>query len=284
MKPTKTDERQPNSPDRPRGSVDIQLEVLDVEFAYESEAVLDGITLAVDRGEVLGIIGPNGSGKSTLLRCLNRILDPDDGSVLVDGESIREMSRTELARQVGYVPQEERGAFPSTVFDTVLLGRKPHVGWRPTERDRSIVATAIERLGLEEYALRSIDELSGGQRQKVLIGRALVQEASVLLLDEPTSSLDIRHQLEVLDLVREQATAERAAVIAIHDLNLAARYCDRLAMLCDDRIVAAGGPEILTPETIRDVYGVEATVTDHAGRRVVIPERPLSAAGDTIDR
>jgi len=261
--------------ERPHSGNAMRLEVLDVEFAYGSEAVLDGVTLSVDRGEVLGIIGPNGSGKSTLLRCLNRILEPDSGSVFVDGESVREMSRTELARQVGYVPQEERGAFPATVFDTVLLGRKPHVGWRPSEDDRSAVVAAIEQLGLAEYALRPIDELSGGQRQKVLIARALVQEASVLLLDEPTSSLDIRHQIEVLDLVREQATDDRAAVLAIHDLNLAARYCDRLAMLCDDRIVAAGGVEILTPATIRDVYGVEATVTDHEGTPLVIPERPL---------
>lgn len=251
------------------------LDIQGIEFAYDSESVLDGVTLSVDQGELLGLVGPNGSGKSTLLRCLNRILEPDDGTVFVDGEALDQLSREEIARRVGYVPQDETSAFPATVFDTILLGRKPHVRWRASDADREVTSQMIERLGLEPFALRSIDELSGGQRQKVLIGRALVQEASVLLLDEPTSSLDVRHQLEVLELVRSQVTDGISGVLAIHDLNLAMRYCDSLALLCDNKIRAAGGPEILTAETIREVYGVEATVTEHDGRRIVIPERPL---------
>lgn len=257
----------------------VQLEVLGLEFAYESEPVLDGVTLELARGQILGLVGPNGAGKSTLLRCLNRLLEPDDGAVFVGGESIDDLGRTEVARRVGYVPQDERSTFPSTVFDTVLLGRRPHAGWRPTEADREAVASVLERLDIEEYALRSVEELSGGQQQKVRIARSLVQDVSLILFDEPTSSLDIRHQLEVLDLVREQVGDDRAAVVAIHDLNLAARYCDRLAMLHDDRIAAVGGPEILTPETIREVYDVEATVTVRDGRRIVIPERPLPTKG-----
>ena len=273
-----TSERTADRDDRtsaPRETPTVRLEVLDVTFAYESEPVLDGVTLEVGRGEVLGIVGPNGSGKSTLLRCLDRLLEPDSGAVFVDGDALGELRRTEIARRVGYVPQEERSAFPATVFDTILLGRKPHVGWRPTEEDRDVVAEVIDRLGLEAYTLRPIDELSGGQRQKVLIGRALVQEAPLLLFDEPTSSLDVRHQLEVLELIREQTTADRTAVITIHDLNLAARYCDRLAMLHEGRIAAAGDPDILTPETIRNVYGVDVTVTTHNGRKIVVPERAL---------
>ncbi|AFZ72213.1 ABC transporter ATP-binding protein [Natronobacterium gregoryi] len=258
----------------------MRLDVCDVEFAYDSDPVLDGVDLELERGQLLGIVGPNGSGKSTLLRCLNRIIEPDSGAVLVDGENVDELSREGIARRMGYVPQQEDATFPSTVFDTILMGRKPHVQWRPTDDDRATVTDVIERLDLEPFALRSLDELSGGQQQKVLIGRALVQEATVLLLDEPTSNLDVRHQLEVLDVVREEIDDGMAAVVAIHDLNLATRYCDRLAMLHDDRIVAAGGPEILTPETIRDVYGVDATVTSHDGRRIVIPERPLSRSED----
>lgn len=257
----------------------MRLDVRDVAFAYDSEPVLDGVTLRLGRGELLGVVGPNGSGKSTLLRCLNRLVEPDEGTVFVDGTAIDEMRREEIARRVGYVPQDERRTFPTTVFETILMGRKPHVGWRPTDEDKAAVADVIDLLDLEQYALRPIDELSGGQRQKVLIGRALVQEASVLLLDEPTSSLDVKHQLDVLDVVREQVDGGITAVVAIHDLNLAARYCDKLAMLHGDRIAAAGGPEILTPETIRTVYGVEATVTTHDGRRLVIPERSLSSDG-----
>lgn len=251
------------------------LDVDGIEFAYESTSVLDGVTLSVERGELLGVIGPNGSGKSTLLQCLNRLLEPDDGSIYVDGDDLESLSRDEVARQVGYVPQRETRMFSSTVYDTILLGRKPHVNWRASQQDRAVVESIIEQLDLESLALRSLDELSGGQRQKVLIGRALAQEASVLLLDEPTSSLDVRHQLEVLDLVANQIEDGMAGVLAIHDLNLAIRYCDSLALLCENEIVAAGPPDILTGDLIGDVYGVEATVTEHEGRPLVIPEQPL---------
>lgn len=251
------------------------LNVEGIEFAYESTPVLEGVTLSVERGELLGIIGPNGSGKSTLLRCLNRLLEPDEGSIYVDGEDLESLSRDKVAQQVGYVPQSESRMFSSTVYDAILLGRKPHVNWRASDEDRAVVERIIEQLGLETLALRSLDELSGGQRQKVLIGRALAQEASVLLLDEPTSSLDVRHQLEVLALVAAQIDAGMAGVLAIHDLNLAVRYCDSLALLCENEIVAAGPPNILTSTLIRDVYGVEATVTEHDGRPLIIPEQPL---------
>lgn len=253
----------------------MRLDVDGLAFAYDSDPVLEGVSLSVERGELLGVIGPNGSGKSTLLRCVNRILDPDDGSVYLDETAADSLDRNEIAKLVGYVPQSEPRTFPSTVFDTVLMGRKPHGSWRASESDREIVSRTIERLGLEPLALRSMDELSGGQARKVLIGRALVQEASVLLLDEPTSGLDVRHQLEVLDLIRERIDAGMTGVIAIHDLNLAMRYCDSLALLHDGEIVSAGTPDDLTAELIREVYGVEATITEHDGRRLVIPEKPI---------
>lgn len=258
----------------------MKLLVRDVEFAYDSTPVLDGVTLSLEAGELLGIVGPNGSGKSTLLRCLDGIVDPDDGAVFVDGTDLDDVSREELARAVGYVSQTDRRTFPSTVFETILLGRKPHINWRPSSADREAVAAVIDRLELDDYALRPIDELSGGQRRKVLIGRALVQEASVLVLDEPTSNLDIKHQLDVLEVVRARVDEGITAVMATHDLNLAMRYCDKLAMLADGEIVAAGGPETVTSDAIRSVYGVDATVTTHDGRRLVIPERPLSSNGD----
>lgn len=254
----------------------MKLAVRGIQFSYESESVLDDVTLEVDAGEMLGIIGPNGSGKSTLLRCINRILRPREGTVFVDGSDIHEKSRTEIARTFGYVPQQETTTFPTTVFDTILMGRKPYIRWRPTDEDRETVSRIVELLGLEDLALRDVTDLSGGQRQKVLIGRALAQEAEVLLLDEPTSSLDVKHQLEVLNVIRERVEDGITAVMAMHDLNLASRFCDKLAMLHDRRLFAAGGPDILTPENIRAVYDVEATVLRQDGRRLVIPEHPVS--------
>lgn len=251
------------------------LDVDGIEFAYDSSPVLDGVTFSVERGELLAVIGPNGSGKSTLLQCLNRLHEPADGAIYIDGDDLESLNRDEVARTVGYVPQRETRMFSSTVYDTILLGRKPHVNWRVSEQDRTVVERIIEQLGLESLALRPLDELSGGQRQKVLLGRALAQEASVLLLDEPTSSLDMRHQLEVLELVTDQVTDGMAAVLAIHDLNLAMRFCDSIALLCENEIVAAGDPDMLTDELLADVYNVEVTVTEHSGRPIVIPERPL---------
>ena len=258
------------------------LRIGDLAFEYDSESVLDGVDLDVGRGELLGLVGPNGSGKSTLLRCVDRILEPQAGHVYVDGEDLEAASREAVARTVGYVPQQETSTFPATVFDTVMMGRKPYISWRPTDEDRGRVATVIDALGLSELALRDVTELGGGQRQKVLVGRALAQETEVLLLDEPTASLDVRHQLEVLDLVREQADGGITVIMAMHDLNLAARYSDALAMLYDERIYAVGPPEeVLTPANIRTAYGIDATVTDHNGRLLVVPEEPADAGDST---
>ena len=252
----------------------MRLNVRDVTFGYESRPVLEDVTLDVAAGEMLGLVGPNGSGKSTLLRCINRVLAPNTGTVFVDGTDLHDLSREEIARRVGYVPQEASDAFPSTVFDTVLMGRKPHIGWQPTDEDLDLVAEIVDLLGLEVYAMRAIDEISGGQRQKVLIGRALAQEAAVLVLDEPTSSLDLRHQLEVMELLTRRVREEDvAAVVALHDLNLAARYCQKVVMLHDREVYAAGGPEVLTPEHIRAVYDVEVRTYDDGDRRVIVPVR-----------
>ncbi|QSG12420.1 ABC-type cobalamin/Fe3+-siderophores transport system, ATPase component [Halapricum desulfuricans] len=254
------------------------LEIRDLAFAYGDEPVLDGIDLTARSGELLGLLGPNGSGKSTLLQTLNRILEPDAGSVRVAGDRVSELDRTALARRIGYVPQDEQGAFPATVFETILQGRRPHGGWSPGPDDRAAVEATIERLGLAEFTTRNVADLSGGQRQKVRLGRALVGDPPVLLLDEPTSALDLKHQLDVMELVVGHVRQRGVTgVVAIHDLNLAARYCDRVALLSDGEIYDVGGPDVLSPETIRDVYGVEATVKDHRGRRLIVTERPVDA-------
>lgn len=247
------------------------LSVQGIRFHYPGRPVLDEVSFALDKGQVLAILGTNGTGKTTLLKCINRILTPAAGTVLIDGESTTLLSRNALAQKIGYVEQQRAGS-RATVFNTVLLGRKPYIRWDVTGRDMAIAGQALASLGLADYALRYLDELSGGELQKVVIARALAQEPEILLMDEPTSSLDLKNQIEVVNLIR-QISSERgiAAVVAMHDLNLALRFADRFLLLKDRIIYAAGGPEIMTPETIESVYAVPVTVAAHNGSRVVIP-------------
>ena len=253
----------------------MKLNVSGVTFEYDSRPVLEDVSLAVDTDEILGVVGPNGAGKSTLLQTLNRILTPDASSIAVDGAPLESLSRDALAKTMGYVPQHDQDGFPATVFDTVLMGRKPYIDWSPRSEDIDRVRSIIDRLGLAELAMRDVQSLSGGQRQKVLIGRALAQDPEVLLLDEPTSDLDLYHQLDVLDVIREHVADGIAAVMAIHDLNMAARYSDKLVMLKDGQVYASGGPEILTEANLEAVYEVEATVRTDGEHRVILPETPL---------
>ncbi|MDN7013208.1 ABC transporter ATP-binding protein [Methanoculleus sp. FWC-SCC3] len=253
------------------------LDVDGVAFNYRSASVIRDITFELSPHQVLAILGPNGVGKTTLLKCMNAILRPKSGSVLIEGADLLTADRMEIARKVGYVPQRcEAGRV--TVFDAVLLGRRPHIGWDMTDKDIRIVEAAIRMLHLEDLALRYIDEMSGGELQKVSIARALVQEPRVLLLDEPTSSLDLRNQLEILGIVRRVTTEhDVAAVMTMHDLNMALRYADRFILLKDGVIHAAGGPDVVTPEIIEAVYGVPVTVERYNGFRFVVPLDPETA-------
>lgn len=233
-------------------------------FNYASIPVLKDIEFAVEAGEILSMVGPNGSGKSTLLRCINRILKTRQNTVLIDGKDVSKLNLKELSRIMGYVPQVSTSMFPFTVFDVVLMGRKPYIHWSLSERDYEIVAETLDFLGIKELAMRHFNELSGGEQQKVIIARALAQEPQVLLLDEPTSSLDIKHQLEILLILKCLAQNRRCSVImAMHDLNLASRFSDRILMLKKGCIFAAGTPEtVLTEVNISAVYGVKACVTN----------------------
>ncbi len=254
----------------------MRLKVKDLSFWYSPNMpILRDINLELEESELLGVVGPNGAGKSTLLRCIDRILIPKNGVIILNGRDIRTISRMELARKVGYIPQGSSQVFPATVFDTVLMGRRPYIGWRSSERDEAKVLETLKMLNIEDLAMRDVNELSGGQQQKVFIARALTQEPELLLLDEPTSNLDIRHQLEVMELVK-RVIRERgiSAIMAIHDLNLAARYADRILMMNGGRIYAEGKPvSVLNPENIRRVYGVEVELNDHNGRPYIIPLR-----------
>ena len=259
----------------------VKLKIKDVEFSYASVPILKDVCIELAASEMLGVVGPNGAGKSTLLRCIDRILKPQRGSILLDEREIKEMSRMELARKMGYIPQSSAQVFPATVFDTVLMGRRPHIGWRSNEKDMKKVLETLQMLNIKSFAMRDINELSGGQQQKVFIARALTQEPDVLLLDEPTSNLDIKHQLEVMDIIKNIVREKGiAAIMAIHDLNLASRYADRIVMMNGGEIFDAGdAAAVLTPENIKHVYDVEVEVPNHGGRPYIVPIRPVRGNG-----
>lgn len=247
------------------------LSVKQLEFRYGTRNVLEDVGFAVARGEFLAVLGNNGAGKSTLLKNLNRILRPEKGTILLESADLLRLSRTEIARHLAYVSQRyESGRL--TVFDAVLLGRKPYIEWEASARDLNLVQEVLARLGLEPFALRYLDEMSGGELQKVIIARALTQEPDVLLLDEPTSNLDLKNQLEVLRAVKETAQEQNLAVIAVmHDLNLALRFANRFLLLKDRKVFAVGGLEVMTEENIAEVYGVKVRLGQMENRPVVMP-------------
>ncbi len=237
--------------------------------------ILEEIGFSVDSGEIVGLVGRNGAGKTTLLRLAGGILRPKRGRVLLAGEVVRELSRRRLAQRVALVPQNMHVPFPFRVGELVLMGRAPHqslIGLE-SEHDVELAQAALERLGILSLADRSITTLSGGERQLVLFARALVQDPEVLLLDEPTAFLDLKHRLEVLAEVRSFASSGRAALIVSHDLSLAARCCDRVVLLGAGRIVAQGQPaEVLSSANLREAFEIETqSFSGPDGQLVVIP-------------
>ncbi|WP_371656834.1 MULTISPECIES: ABC transporter ATP-binding protein [unclassified Streptomyces] len=222
--------------------------------------LVDDVRLTVDSGAFVGLVGPNGSGKSTLLRTVYRALRPAGGAVRLDGDDLHAMDPRAAARVLAALPQESSADFDFTVAEVVAMGRLPHQG-RTAASDREICARAMERTGVAHLADRGILSLSGGEKQRVLIARALAQQPQVLVLDEPTNHLDIAHQLDVLSLVRESGVTVLAA---LHDLNLAAAHCDLLYVIDGGRIVASGPPhDVLQPELLAEVFGVRAHRVRH---------------------
>jgi len=248
------------------------LDVRDIHIGYNGRMVLQGLDLTVDRGQVLTILGPNGVGKTTLLRCINATLKPQSGAVLVEDADVFRMRAGEIAKRLGYVAQRN-GAGRMTAFDAVLLGRKPHLRWRISEEDLRKVDGALKQLDLAHLALRHIDEMSGGELQKVCIARALVQEPSVLLLDEPTSSLDLKNQLEILRTIRQVVHEHRlAAVMTMHDLNMALRFSDAYLFMKQGKVFCCGRNEDLTPEMVQAVYGVAVDILRHHSQIIIVPQ------------
>lgn len=262
----------------------MKLNVNGVRFRYGSRDILQDVELETKSGEVLAVIGANGAGKSTLIRCINRILKPYMGTVFLDGKEFSRFNAKERACMMGYVPQTAKDVFSFNVMETVLMGRKPHISWGIGKRDLEIVNAVLLRMGLKQFVERQLYELSGGERQKVLIARALAQEPEVLLLDEPTSNLDVRHQLEVMELVQGIALQQKKCVLmVVHDLNLAARFADQILMLKDGVVFAAGKPQdVLVPENIKAVYGVESMIINTELGMYVITIKPSAPQKESV--
>lgn len=248
------------------------IDVRDIWFSYGKNEVLKGISFQSVENTVISILGPNGTGKTTFLKCVCGVHRPSSGEILVDGTDISKLGGRELAKKIAFVPQSAPTSRMS-VFDSILIGRKPYIEWGATKKDIDKVTEIIDALGMSDIALKYTDEISGGEFQKAQIARAIVQEPSVLILDEPTNNLDISNQHRtmhmIMDIVRERGMC---TIMTMHDINLAVHYSDKLMFIKDGRIIAYGGTEIVTEELIREVYGIESDIIYHKGVPLVVPK------------
>jgi iron complex transport system ATP-binding protein len=253
----------------------VTLDVSGVDVELGGERILRDVGTDVADGRLVGVVGPNGAGKSTLLRAMNGVIDPEAGTVLVDGDDVHDLPSKAASRRLATVPQDTHVSFDFTVRQTVEMGRHPHQPRFGSDGDPEAVDRAMERAEVAQFAERDVTSLSGGEKQRVLLARALAQDAPVLLLDEPTASLDVNHQVRTLELVRGLAADDdRAVVAAIHDLDLAARYCDELVLVAEGEVLDSGHPTtVLTPDAIRDAFDARVAVgTDPAtGAPTVTP-------------
>jgi len=250
----------------------MKLDVCGVSFSYPSRQILEDITFEVTQGQIVAILGPNGVGKSTLLSCISRTANAFSGDVNIDDTDIKSLSRRDLAKLVAVVAQSNDTSHLK-VFESVLLGRRPNVVMDASSRDLIITKRVIELMGIEHLSMKYMDEISGGECQLVRIARAITQEPKLLLLDEPTSNLDISNQYQVMETVRKVVkNNDMAAIIVIHDLNLAMRFADRFILVKGGRIHSAGDVSVITPDSLREVYGIDAYVETVKGIPSVIPK------------
>ena len=247
----------------------VKLELQSVWLAYGRNVVVKDITFQVMPGEMVGLIGPNGSGKSTIIKAISRVISLYSGKILLDGKDVFKIPRRDLARLLGVVPQMPLLPSVFTAFEIVLMGRNPHLGLLQYEgaRDLAITWQAMEKTATHTLAERRVGELSGGEIQRLVIARVLAQEPKSILLDEPTANLDISHQVEILDLIKNLCLENKLTVVAaLHDLNLASQYCDRLLLINNGRVHAEGTPrQVINPRNIKEVYGADGCVYTHPG-------------------
>ena len=256
------------------------LRINDLDFQYSEDLkILHGINLTLDSPGLICIIGPNGVGKSTLVKCINRLLKPTSGEVTIDGAPVSEYPPKELAKKVAYVPATSSDDFSMSVMDTVMMGRHPYHRFGSTKEDLHIVYEVLKELNITHLALRNYDELSAGQHQKVALARGLAQSTDILILDEPTANLDVRHQVQVTELMRDIAHNKGITVLMIsHDLNVSCKFADRLIVMAYPGIIyRIGTPkEVISEDLIRYVYGMNSKIVDDCGRPHVILQNPLS--------
>ncbi|MCG5529878.1 ABC transporter ATP-binding protein [Halorhodospira halochloris] len=263
-----------NSPTSGYVSEHNKLSISDLSFAYGKEKVLDEVSLQINRGEIVALIGPNGSGKTTLLKCANRLLRSRHGTIDIAGDDLRRLRQWQIAERVSYVPQAADIVYPMTVFESVMLGLR-RSSWHYSEDDMATVANTLEQLGLDSMSNKLLTELSGGQRQKAAIARALVRETPFLLLDEPTNHLDMKHKRDTIQILRRHSREHNQGIlIVLHEINLAVQLADRIALLESGQIVAEGQPDkVITHDNIHAAYAVEVNMTRHAGLPFVIGYR-----------
>ena len=254
----------------------MKIETKSVSQKYGNLPVLQDISFTADAGEVVALLGPNGSGKSTLIKTIADVLPPASGKVLIDGVDASAIDPIDRTKLIGYVPQYFHYTPFTTVLDTVLIGRRPYMSWSVTDDDLAAVDKSLATMHIADLAERFVNELSGGQRQRVFIARTLAQQPAFYLFDEPTSSLDLRHQLETVSTMQRIVHSENSCmIIALHDLNLALRYTDKVVMLKSGSIYACGTPEeVLTEDAVRDVYGVRAEIVENSHGRFILSYAP----------
>ena len=247
------------------------IEVRDLHYAFGAKEVLKGVSFSAQKGEFVAILGNNGTGKSTLMLCLNKIREPKAGTVTVNEQNVLTLPRKACAKLMSYVAQKAELS-DATVYDTVMLGRLPYMNWQTTPHDHALCEAVIEKLNLESLKMRSVSTLSGGEQQKVMLARALVQEPEVLLLDEPTSSLDIKNAHEMLSEVRTLCKeASLTVLMVIHDLNLALRYCDKFLFLKDGEVYRFGDKSVITEEVLEAAYGIPTRLITVDGETMIAP-------------
>ena len=258
----------------------IKIKIVNVTVWFNSIKALNNVSFHVNTGEFIGVIGPNGAGKTTLLKCIYKAVKPTSGIIYIDGKKINELSYKDIARKISSIPTEIPTEFNLTTADIILMSRYPYIDglirWWENKEDISIADNIIRKLGIQDLLNRPFYTLSSGQKKLVLIAKSLIQEPKIILADEPTSNLDLKHQLEICNLLKKISKLGVAIMATFHDLNTASRFCDKLVLLKNGMIYSAGKPdEVLTQKAIREVYDVEAKIIRDGDRLIITPEKPV---------